>query len=204
MFIIIPISFLVASILGILFIIGKKMPYLRKLSPESHEIGDTIFHDLFPEIDRGLKSIDWKQYRKSLLKEVEKFLRRLKLFSLKIDYISDSLIKKIRKIHITDHIAQETMPQNTLETLNSEAASSFKSPLDELKDREQQLIIEIAKNPKDPVLYETLGDLYIKMNNKNEAKESYEAALSFNPDNKVIVQKYSQLIKDLESEPMVR
>jgi predicted Zn-dependent protease len=57
--------------------------------------------------------------------------------------------------------------------------------------------MEIAKSPKDFILYETLGDLYSKMNNLSDAKESFEAAIELNPNNEVLQKKYSQVVKKM-------
>lgn len=198
MFILFPLFLILASILGITIIAYRKMQYLKKLTPESHEVGDTIFHDLFPEMIHWFKHGHVKEYRQSFLKEIEKLLRRLRLASLKVDHASDALIKKIRKVHLSNHLEQQAlrdtrMLENPPSVLNDPV--EIEDPLKDLKDQEQQLIIEIAKNPKDASLYERLGDLYMSMHNREEAIEAYEAALGFNPINDVLAQKYSQLLK---------
>ena len=64
-----------------------------------------------------------------------------------------------------------------------------------MKREEQKLIIEIAKNPKDSKLYEILGDLYVKMNNLSDAKESFEAAIELSPNSEILQKKLSQVIE---------
>ena len=51
--------------------------------------------------------------------------------------------------------------------------------------------MEIAKNPKNSALYESLGDLYIEMRNYIDAKESYEAAVELNSQSESLKQKLS-------------
>ena len=69
--------------------------------------------------------------------------------------------------------------------------------MEDMKREEQRMIIEIAKNPKDAKLYEVLGDLYIKMNNLLDAKESYEAAIELNPHSEELQKKRSQIVEKL-------
>jgi tetratricopeptide (TPR) repeat protein len=202
MFILVPLALIAISLLAIVVIVQRKLPYLRKLSPESHRVGEHPVEDYFPELVHWLKGIQWREYQQAILREVEKLLRRSRLVISKIDHISDRLIKKVRKIHLTNQLeytaplllekpVEDVVPQNTI---------AFMEPsMEDLKAREQQLIIEIAHDPKNAELYEILGDLYIKMQSSQDAKEAYEAALGFNPDNQVVARKYSVLLKKEET-----
>jgi len=202
MYLYIPLALILLSACGIIYIVYRKMPYLKKLTPESHEMNDNIFRDFFPEIMAHINEAKLKQYQKNLFVELEKLVRRLRVVTLKLDHISDRLIKKIRHQHISAHLEHKAM----LEEKNMESESENKSQAatleEELKDREQKLIIEIARNPKDPALYNLLGDLYIQMHNVEEAKESYEAALALNPHDLALARKYSQLLKKT-AEPVI-
>ena len=68
-----------------------------------------------------------------------------------------------------------------------------------LKNEEQRLIMEIAKNPKDARLYEALGDLYMEMSGFIDAKESYEAAIELNPQDESLKQKLSSALEGLNA-----
>ena len=61
-------------------------------------------------------------------------------------------------------------------------------------------IIEIAQNPKDSRLYEKLGDLYVEMENWNDAKESYEAAIELNPTAEELKRKLSTALERLSGQ----
>ncbi|MEK9157578.1 MAG: hypothetical protein AAB638_00095 [Patescibacteria group bacterium] len=190
MFIIIPTILIGISIVGMVVIVRRKMPYLRKLSPEAHIAGDSLFGDFFPELVEWYGSINIKDYRQASLREIEKVLRRMRLVFLKIDHASDRLIKKVRHTHLTAEL------ENTHEVVVPEPVVVPEISVEEdLKAREQQLIIDISQDPKNSALYETLGDLYMKMESVSDAKEAYEAALGFNPDNLGIARKYSALLK---------
>jgi tetratricopeptide (TPR) repeat protein len=186
-----------------LVIVFRKMPYLNKLTPETHMpvrtgvMGDFLA-DLLPEFSEVVKGLKLKEYVHPWLVELEKFLRKLRVVSLKMDRISESWIKKIRKGHgfRTTHssIAEKTEAEET-RVLKVQPAP--KTSLEDMKREEQRLIIEIAKNPKDAKLYEILGDLYIKINNFSDAKESFDAAIELNPHNEELQKKRSQVLQKM-------
>ena len=212
MFILIPAILILASLGGIFFIVKKKMPYLNKLttigdgfseqfgiSGEEHSRRD-IFADFFPEFSDGFKSLKLQEYKAVWLMEMEKFLRKLRMVSLKMDRISDSLIKKIRRGHdfytIKSGIVLEDKKKIEADVLKPRIASP-RTSLEDMKKEEQRLIIEIAKNPKDSKLYDILGDLYMSMNNFSDAKDSFEVAIELNPNSQVLPKKRSQALENM-------
>ncbi len=206
MFILVPLALILASVVGISVIVYRKMPYLNKLTPEMHPsaredvVGDFLT-DLFPEFSEGFKSLKLKEYGNLWLIELEKFIRKLRVVSLKMDRISDSWIKKIRKGHgfrATTSINSEKITTEEIPVLKAKHAPQI--TLEEMKREEQRLIIEIAKNPKDSKLYEVLGDLYSRMNNFSDAKESFEAAIELSPSSESLKQKLSKVLGKLSSQ----
>ena len=194
MFILIPLTLILASVVGISVIVFRKMPYLNKLTPETHT-GGNVLADLFPEFSERFKSLKLKEYGNLWLVELEKLLRRLRVVSLKMDRISDSWIKK-RKNN-DSRITTQVVSEKT-EVVENPAIKVQITPqitIEDMKREEQKLIIEIAKNPKDPRLYEVLGDLYVKMNNLSDAKESFEAAIELSPKSEILQKKLSQVIE---------
>ena len=196
MFILIPILLITGSAFGIFLIIWRKVPYLKKLdSNETTSLGiangnswqwNSFLSDFFPEAKEVIKRIKINEYKAAWLVELEKLLRKLRLFSLKMDRSSGIWISKIRNIHKnskhTEAVITDMKPNVYVKPIN-------KTEL--LKKEEQRLIIEIAKNPKDYKLYESLGSLYIDMGNYKDAKDSLEAALELNSDNYSIKEKLS-------------
>src|SRR6185369_1236412 len=100
MFIIVPLILIAISLVGIAVIVRPKLPYLRKLSPDAHEVSEHLVEDYFPELVQWVTHIPWREYRKNSLREIEKVLRRLRLMLLKVDHASDRLIRKVRRTHI--------------------------------------------------------------------------------------------------------
>ncbi len=202
MFITIPLILIGLSLVGMAVIVRRKMSYLRKLYPEAHEVSDNIFEDFFPELISWFSRIPWHQYRQTSLQELEKGLRRMRLAFLKIDHASARLIQKVRHTHLNNHLEHtaSAQPETSTEVAVPEhMAIVAEPPPEDLKGQEQQLIIEIAQDPKNAGLYETLGDLYLKMDNIPDAKEAYEAGLGFGPDNITLARKYSRLLKKIET-----
>lgn len=196
MFILIPLVLVLVSAVGIFFIVWRKMPYLKKLTVADAQLGPSIWSDLFPEFSRGINNTRLKHYRGVWLLELEKFLRRLRLVSMKMDRKSESLIKKIRNVTEKKHEKHHgTASIETRETTVTKAPEPIKETIEDFKREEQKLVIEIAKNPKNPALYEVLGDLYVKMSNFADAKESYEAAIELNPAKEELVKKHSQAVE---------
>lgn len=200
MFILAPLMLIVASVMMISVIVFRKMPYLNKLTPESHP-GGNVLDDLFPELSDVFENLKFKEYGNLWLIELEKFLRRLRVVSLKMDRISDSWIKKIRSGNISRAtISAVTDKKEVIDFSVPQIQSSTVVTIEDLKKEEQRLIIEIAKNPKDTKLYEVLGDLYVKMNSFSDAKESFEAAIELSPHNEHLKQKLSLVLGKLGSQ----
>lgn len=219
MFLLIPFLFLVLSTVGIAVIIFRKKSYLNKLfilnATGNGENITSVFcwktygTDFFPELKVLIDGIEFSRYRSHWLIEIEKFLRKARVLSLRMDRVSDVLIKKIRRIHLNDklngHASRETGITETaggvIENSNTDTAvgpTTMSTTF--LKNEEQRLIIEIAKNPKDTILYESLGDLYFEMENWADSKEAYEAAIELSPQNESLKQKLSSALEKITSQ----
>lgn len=200
MFLLIPLILILASAGGILFIIWRKTPRLKELAEAEGSTGISSHNfyvlacDLCPEVWNWAKGIKVKKYKEMWLIETEKLLRRLRLASMKMDRFSDSLIKKIRKQTYSGNGSTFSATEESKDKQDVEEKEDGKV---EFSKNEQRLIIEIAKNPKNAVLYEELGDLYAKMGDYRDAKESFEAAIELNSDNEELKKKLSSALEQL-------
>lgn len=209
MFILIPLMLILASVVGVSVIIFRKMPYLNKLTPEIHlpvmsvnarplNMLGNFLTDLVPEFHEGIGYLKLKEHGHLWLIELEKFLRRLRVVSLKMDRMAETWINKIRKGHASRMSTSFIKDgKKVVETPIVKVQLVPQITLEDMKREEQRLIIEIAKNPKDSRLYEILGDLYVKMNNISDAKESFEAAIELNPNSETLQKKLSQVSEKL-------
>ena len=206
LFTLIPLLIILSSLAGIAVVVWRKRSHINNYQDNATSLSGPIFDwkiyaiDFFPEINSLIERLKLNEYRIRWLKELEKFLRRARLVSLRLDRLSDVLIKKIRRIHSNDQLASQKISEpNVAEsldrTISTTPSSSVSLPF--LKNEEQRLIMEIAKNPKDGSLYESLGDLYIEMANFTDAKESYEAAIELNPQNESLKLKLSSALEKI-------
>ena len=100
MFFIIPFGIFIVSSAAIIYIVSRKFVYLRKLTPEVIENADTrqesFFAEFFPGLAARLQGTKLREYRLMILAESEKILRKLRLFSLKLDTATNQLIHRVR------------------------------------------------------------------------------------------------------------
>lgn len=190
MFLIIPLTiFAVSAGLGI-WLIARKFVYLKRLTPEAVTSDvlnpqDGFWSEFFPEIKSWIRKVNPQEYKVNFLAEFEKFLRKFRLLFLKIETLNSRLIHKVRKTTIeqgevlSEKAAQEEAQQ--LAAIKAETEDKKDGGMD-LKEKEQSLIIEIAKDPKNSELYKGLGRLYIKTKNWEDAYESFKKAVELNPE----------------------
>lgn len=188
MFFILPLSLALASLIGIVVVVYRKMPYLRKLSPEAHPAGQTVLHDYAPELVDWAATVPWRRFLHSVLVEFEKLLRKGRLLMSSLDRVSDKVIRKVRTVH------QETAKQEeAIVAQREEAASQAEEPdeidmddPEQLRQEEQRLIVAIAQNPKDSDQIIRLARVYMRLQAFGDAVEALEAALKLRPDDEVL------------------
>lgn len=209
MFIITPLIVLVAAFGLMFYVASRKFSYLRKLDTNHVEVGQQEIKDwkgfwlaMYPEFLRFFEKSNVAGHKSSLLLESEKMLRKVRLASLRVNNLSDRLINKVRTSHehhlrLQEETKVEPAPEFTHSTMEEVIQSSL--PAADLKKEEQKLIMEIAKDPKNPKLYKLLGDLYLKLEQFDDARESYLSASRLDPTIKGIKRKLEALNKALST-----
>lgn len=132
------------------------------------EIKESFWRLMMPEFFNVWDKIDFPGFKKSILSDYEKFLRRVKILSLKTHNLSDKLLEKRQKADLKPEfkeIDNGPKPVNIY-----------------FKTRENNLIAEIAKNPKDKRLYKVLGALYLENQMFEDAKEVFSVVLELDPN----------------------
>ena len=212
MFIITPTLLFLASLSAISIIVWRKKLYIKKLvvvdgqlqngstSLSNKEFFFKLLNEMFPEMVETFKNIKFSEYKDSWLVEAEKFIRRLRLLSLRMDRLSATLIHKIRKVNNDKPVIVDIDTKPLEASLVVPAVDAKENNSELWKKEEQRLIIEIAKNPKSPKLYDGLGDLYIKMGDYSDAKESFEAAMELDPNNEDLKKKLSLVLEKLNTQ----
>ena len=202
----IPPGLTLVALIGVAVIVWRKMSFLRKLTPESHEVGATWLHDMAPEAIDWFRSIPWHEYRRNFLVELEKLIRRGRLLISFVDRSSDKLVRKVRRGHQeADRQVQEQQEQaQIIESAKEEEEKDLEEldmdDPDQLKLKEQSLIVQIAQDPKDAQLYSELARVYMKLRNYADAVESLKAAAKLEPENEVFTRRLESAKKRLSDQ----
>lgn len=195
MYLEIPLILILGLALGIMMVAGRKFPYLKKLSIDAEQkTSGSFFWEFFPELHQHYQKIDLDAYQGFLLREFEKFLRRLKVISLKMETFSNRLIRKIKtngRYHSGSAVSIEAV--QAVKPVEEVVRIYTAENVTDYKKEEQSLIIEIAKDPKNPELYRRLGDIYITMKNFLDAKDSLATALKLDPEHEKTKEKLNHL-----------
>ena len=210
MYILAPLVTIAVSAAIMIVIVGRKFPYLKKLPVDAAVPESGIVEGFLPEFFYFFKKIDLSFYQDLFFKELEKFLRRLRVVSLKIDSFTKQLIDKIRtKRPAAERPASEVElafgKQSQVDESGQKAGTSnigagtVESFEEKQKKEEHALIIEIAKNPKSPELYKKLADLYILEENFSDAVEALETAVKLDPEDRKTAAKLRAVQKALPS-----
>lgn len=205
MFFIIPFVIFIISITAIAWIIGRKFVYLKKLAPEVVESivpeQESFWVEFFPAWAVSyFSSINFRQYRLNFLAEFEKFLRKFRLFSLKVDTAINHLIRRVRKsvVHHEGVINEEAAAVQVEQDIRITNGNNGNGATKDWKEEEQKLIIEIAKNPKNAEFYKKLGNIYAKTGEWYDAVESFKKSLELDPEDAGIKIKLERAFKKLE------
>ncbi|TSC91711.1 MAG: hypothetical protein CEN90_175 [Parcubacteria group bacterium Licking1014_17] len=188
MFIILPLGIFILSLLLIGAVIVRKLAFLRKLSPEVLENSAVnyrgFWEELLPEAGGIIKFIKSHEWRLKLLEQFEKLFSLLKSISSLIDSLFHKILllvkrkaKQSEQIVIKEEIKEQKEKAEIEEAI--EAISEHNGS--DIREEEQLLIINIAKNPRDPELYRRLGDIYIKTEEYDDARQCFEKAIELNP-----------------------
>ncbi len=174
------------------------MPYLKRLDPALHEEEhETWFHAMFPEAISFAGAVRAIPLRTILTHELEKVMRAFRVAVMRLDTLSTRTISTLRTMrapgvtqgHLsTDPVGQELGDEEIKEQPTPENVPE-KAPIidpivarrDKLIVREQELIIAIARAPKNVALYEHIGFVYKELEQPQDAREAFEAGLKLDP-----------------------
>lgn len=161
---------------------------VRKI-PVLTEIQKKEFSNLKEPIYIRVKEFDHQKYLADLMIFLEKVLRQMKIFSLKIENILSKWIEvlrnksrnirgKIRRIKIKEVEKNKLLEEKTGES----PIAMLKEPTEE----EKKWIEIIAKSPKNVTAYKELGMLYYRQYNLKDAKECFKMAIKLGSKDKKI------------------
>lgn len=209
MFFLVPFGIFVVSVIAIGWIISRKFIYLKKLEPEVVESvvpeQESFWAEFFPGLATRFNSVNFRQYRLNFLAEFERFLRKLRLLSLKLDTATSRLIHSVRKsvVHHESIIQSEAVAQaeQEMRIVNGINGINGNGKSVDWKEEEHKLILEIATNPKEAALYKKLGNIYMKAGEWHDAAESFKKVLELTPDDETTRNKFERVSRKLEKLP---
>ena len=172
---VIPLSLILISSLAIFVVVWRKFPQLKRLTLENFNGG--FWGNFFPEVDGFLKRINFGKYRGKFFNEVEKGLRFVRVASLRVDRATNEMIHKVKK---NGSNGQGEEVEGILEIQR------------DFKGEEDKLITAISEEPQNTVLYKKLGDLYVEMNNAEDAVEAFKVAVELNSEDREAQKKLNE------------
>jgi tetratricopeptide (TPR) repeat protein len=187
----IPLGIALVAALAIAVMVWRKLPYLRKLTPESHEVGDTLLHDYAPETVDWFRSIPWRKAAHSVLTDVERALHGMRSAAGALDKASERLAKSVRRAGVQAARQHEESVAALQEEQQERATAYDADELDmddpeQVKQEEQRLIVAIAQSPKDGKLYSDLARVYMRLHSYGDAVEALTQAVKLMPDDETL------------------
>lgn len=199
MFIAIPLLIFAAAGLAIGIIVWRKLPQLSSMPPETRTVGGSLAKEMFPEIAELVGHVDLSLWRERTLRELEKLLRWLRLALGIVTRGADHLIHRVRQEHLQSKPLERIVEETHTAAVEPPPADIVQqeNPAVLLRHREQELIVAIAQNPRDPQLYKEIGELYAKLKSYGDAKEAFETALKLRPKDAKAQQELSAVLNEL-------
>ena len=183
-------AIIIIGFIVIIVMVVRKIPVLTEVQKKE-------FSNLKEPIYIRVKEFDHQKYLADLMIFLEKVLRQMKIFSLKIENILSKWIEvlrnksrnirgKIRRIKIKE------VEKNKLleEKIEKSPIAMLKEPTEE----EKKWIEIIAKSPKNVTAYKELGMLYYRQYNLKDAKECFKMAIKLGSKDK----KIKEILKEIE------
>lgn len=202
MFITIPLLFVTGALLALGFVIWRKWPFLKKLEPDAHAVGDSFVHDLAPEAVERARAVHWRSLWHHVLQGIEEMLNVIRSAFHAVGRASDRLRSSVQSVK-----RSVPEPQSVQEPYEPEAPQVVVPQKDDqaeqerlLKEEEQRLILDIAQDPKNVNLYVALGKVYSKLGNITDAIESFKTAGKLDPDDPSIKERLNRAEDRLERE----
>ncbi len=199
MFLILPLAIAGVSLLIVSFIIIRKFAYLKRLAPDVLETmlleRNGFFQELIPDAYVWWRSVNKPtEIKLRVLARLERILHGFRTLATRIDIFTHKLIGHVRRSSKeTEKVIIQEERQERIEKAEALAAAETDDPRVKLKEEEQMLIIEIAKNPRDAELYKRLGDIYIRTEEFDDARQSYETALELDPNDASVQNKLARV-----------
>lgn len=202
MFITVPLFIVASALIALAFVIWRKWPFLKKLEPDAHPVGESFVHDLAPEAMERARSVDWRSFWHQGLQGVEDSLKMVRSAFHAVGQASERLRSSVQSVKLS-----VPEPQPTGKMTEPEPPRVVVPPKDDqaeqerlLKEEEQRLILDIAQDPKNVNRYVALGKVYSKLGNMSDAIESFKTAAKLDADDASIRERLVRAQERLDRE----
>lgn len=211
LFVVIPLAIAVAGLMIAGRIVYKKIPqdaefFDKEVSKE--DFGPTFYQKAFSAF-----SVKSKQ---AALKTSTKLIYKLKITSLKTDNFFNRLLQEMKSHKENMKIAEsglkeENVPEKPISFAVSPIVpdsrkiarqtapdlpaqkEEFLKPKSRFEIQEQQLINQLAYNPKDVSAYKRIGWLYLENNKPVQARQAFKTAVKLGSKDKVLMTKLLEI-----------
>lgn len=205
LFILIPISIMLAGVVLAGRVIYKKIP------PDVGRWNETVAKENFgpPFYEKALAAAALKS-KETLLAVSTKLVYRLKITSLKTDNFFGKLLQEIRNHKSNlDETRNKEVPAHKPVEVSLQPFKVQTTPVSEdipptlteesskvkpfFTAREQQLVNQLAYNPKDVAAYKHLGWLYLESNKPMEARQAFKIAVKLGSRDRLVITKLLEM-----------
>lgn len=196
MYLLTPIVIICVCLILLGVIVTRKFVYLRRLDPGAVKNGPAGFADfsyeMFPEIAAVWTRIFHRENFVKILAEAEKALRKVRIIFMRLDTLMHDLIRSVRtKTKEQEKILEAEEYQSSDKPDEAGESDMVADP----REEEQRLIMEIAKDPRNAQLYKKLGVNYMRLNEIDDARQSFEKALKLDPEDVLVQNRLRRLLK---------
>ena len=202
----IPLAVALLAVLAIAVIAWRKMPFLRKLTPDAHPPGASLLHEYAPELIDSAKRLPWRQFLHETLVRIETGLKGIREAFRRLDQASDRFVRTVRRgAQQAAQKHEEAVARQAEERQEQERDMDevdFDDPA-QLKAEEQRLIVAIAQNPKDHTLYSDLARVSMRMHTWKDAVEALEQAYRLQPENEQYLKRLERAKRKLSEQTVV-
>lgn len=196
MFIYAPLAVVLGSCIALAVLVWRKWPFLKKLEPDAHPVGRTFLHDLAPEAAERLGVVQWQSLWRHALAGTEGSLGALRSAFAAVGQASERMMSSVKTVKENvrqrqEQAAEPVLPAapETVRPMRNDTAEQERL----LKVQEQRLIVDIAQDPKNADLYQSLARVYAKLGNLPDAAESLRAAAKLAPDDAELAERLARL-----------
>lgn len=189
----VPIAVILLELVGMIVVIGRKIPVLAELT--NTPPAQSVWRTTLLRLRRLAGRLPYQRYWGFALRVWEKILRRMRIFVLKAENKSAAWLAGVK-----DRSRQVAQRSKFLRGEGIPLKVDVPAPA--TPDGELgQLLAAVRRNPEDAPAYLALSDFYLKRGQLQEAKVALEKLLAIDPAHSIARQKLEQIAVSVTQPP---